>query len=59
MNALPQTLLDRAFELLDDARSPQDFTLILHFRNKLDLKSLTAGAKSAAECFGTCRYNKI
>lgn len=59
MNAQPQTLLDRAFELLDDARSPQDFTLILHFRNKLDLKSLTAGAKSAAEFFGACRDIKI
>ena len=29
-------LLDVAFQLMDSARSPQDFTLILHLRNPPD-----------------------
>lgn len=51
MNAERLTLLDRAFQLLDDARSPQDFTLILHFTEPLDGERLEAGAKSACEYF--------
>ena len=45
------TLLDCAFKLLDDVRSPQDFTIILHFSNPLDLDRLRAGARSAREQF--------
>lgn len=48
-----RTVLDRAFELLDDVRSPQDFTIILHFNKPLDAERLTAGAKSASECYQT------
>ena len=51
MNAQKLTLLDRAFQLLDDASSPQDFTLILHFTEPPDGERLAAGAKSACECF--------
>ena len=51
MNAQNITLLDRAFQLLDDASSPQDFTIILHFTEPPDRDLLTAGAKSACECF--------
>lgn len=51
MNAQKLTLLDRAFKLLDDARSPQDFTLVLHFSEPLAPERLAAGAKSACECF--------
>lgn len=46
------TLLDEAFRLLDDVRSPQDFTIILHFRHPLDVEALNAGAKSAGIHFG-------
>ena len=52
MNAQKLTLLDRAFQLLDDASSRQDFTLILRFSEPLDAERLAAGAKSACECFG-------
>jgi len=52
MNARKVTLLDHAFKLLDGVSSPQDFTLILHFTNPLDVEQLVAGAKSACECFG-------
>lgn len=50
---MKQTLLDRAFQLLDDVRSPQDFTLILHFTKPPDAERLAAGAKSACECYHT------
>jgi hypothetical protein len=45
------TLLDCAFHLLDDVRSPQDFTIILHFRDSPDIECLRAGAQSAREGF--------
>ena len=51
MNVQKITLLDRAFQLLDDARSPQDFTLILYFTHPLDPERLAVGAKSACEFF--------
>lgn len=51
MNVQKLTLLDRAFQLLDDVRSPQDFTIILHFTEPLANERLAAGAKSACECF--------
>src|SRR5688572_24307695 len=51
MNAQKITLLDRAFQLMDDARSPQDFTVILHFTYPLDPERLTVGANSACKCF--------
>lgn len=47
------TLLDRAFTLLDDVRSPQDFTIILHFRDPPDIDRLRAGAQSAGERYKT------
>lgn len=47
------TLLDRAFTLLDDVRSPQDFTIILHFRDPPDVDRLRAGARSAREHYRT------
>lgn len=47
------TLLDCAFKLLDDGRSPQDFTIILHFCNPPDIDRLQAGARSARERFKT------
>ncbi len=47
------TVLDRAFQLLDDVRSPQDFTIILHFTNALNGERLAAGAKRASEYYGT------
>lgn len=47
MNGQKLTLLDCAFKLLDDPRSPQDFTLILHFRKSPDLAGLQKGAQSA------------
>lgn len=50
---MSQTVLDRAFELLDDVRSPQDFTIILHFGKALDPERLAAGAKSAYEFYRT------
>lgn len=52
MNAQRLTVLDRAFKLLDDARSPQDFTLILRFDQPPNAEKLAAGANSACECFG-------
>ena len=47
------TLLDRAFTLLDDVRSPQDFTIILHLRDPPDVDRLRAGARSARERYRT------
>ena len=44
-------LLDVAFRLMDSARSPQDFTLILHLRDRPDIDSFYAGAKSAMNRF--------
>ena len=46
-------LLDVAFHLMDSARSPQDFTLILHLRDAPDVDSFYAGAKSAMNRFPT------
>jgi len=46
------TLLDRAFQLLDSARSPQDFTIILHFDEPPDGDRLAAGALNACRHFG-------
>lgn len=53
MNGQRSTLLDCAFKLLDDVRSPQDFTLILYFRNPPPLAALEAGARSAREHYPT------
>ena len=44
-------LLDRAFYLLDSARSPQDFTLILDLRDAPELERLYGGARSAMNRF--------
>lgn len=44
-------LLDRAFYLLDSARSPQDFTLILDLHDLPDVERLYAGAGSAMNRF--------
>ena len=52
MNVQKITLLDRAFQLLDDARSPQDFTIILHFNPPPEAQGLRAGAVSARESYG-------
>ena len=51
------SLLDRAFYLLDGARSPQDFTLILDLRDVPDVELFCAGARSAMNRFPTsaCR----
>lgn len=46
-------LLDRAFYLLDSARSPQDFTLILHLNDTPEVDRFYAGAKSAMNRFPT------
>lgn len=46
-------LLDVAFHLMDSARSPQDFTLILHLCNAPDVESFYTGAKSAMNRFPT------
>jgi hypothetical protein len=46
-------LLDVAFQLMDSARSPQDFTLILHLRDAPDVDSFYEGAKSAMNRFPT------
>lgn len=46
-------LLDRAFYLLDSARSPQDFTLILHLDDAPEVDCFYAGAKSAMNRFPT------
>src|SRR6185369_13323699 len=50
-------LLDRAFYLLDNARSPQDFTLILDLRDAPHVDSFQAGARSAMNRFpiSACR----
>jgi len=45
------SLLDRAFCLLDTARSPQDFTLILDLRDVPDVERFYAGARSAMNRF--------
>jgi hypothetical protein len=52
MNAQKLTLLDRTFKLLDDARSPQDFTIILHFNEPPSAENLAEGALSARKRFG-------
>src|SRR5688500_1153709 len=52
MNGQKTALLDRAFELLDSPRSPQDFTIILHLNEPLDAESFVAGAMSARERYG-------
>ncbi len=44
-------LLDRAFYLLDGARSPQDFTLTFDLHDLPDVDRLYAGAKSAMNRF--------
>ena len=44
-------LLDAAFYLMDSVRSPQDFTLIFHFRDPPDINGLQAGARSALNRF--------
>jgi hypothetical protein len=44
-------LLDRAFHVLDSARSPQDFTLILHLNGAPEVDRIYAGAKSAMNRF--------
>ncbi|HEX7330283.1 MAG TPA: hypothetical protein VF290_02215 [Pyrinomonadaceae bacterium] len=44
-------LLDRAFYVLDGARSPQDFTLILHLNDAPAADRFYAGAKSAMNRF--------
>src|SRR5215211_5851210 len=51
--AMPMSLLDRAFYLLDSARSHQDFTLILHLNDAPSLDSFYAGARSAMNLFPT------
>ena len=48
---MTMSLLDVAFYLLDSAHSPQDFTLILHFRDPPDIDALGAGAQSALNRF--------
>lgn len=53
MNEQKLTLLDCAFKLLDDVRSPQDFTIILHFRDPPCIDRLRAGAQSAREHYKT------
>jgi hypothetical protein len=49
--AMRMPLLDVAFHLMDTARSPQDFTLILHLRDSPDVDSFYTGAKSAMNRF--------
>ena len=44
-------LLDVAFYLMDSARSPQDFTLILHFNDLPGVDDFYTGAKSAMNRF--------
>jgi hypothetical protein len=46
-------LLDVAFRLMDSARSPQDFTLILHLLDSPDVDHFYTGAKSAMNRFPT------
>src|SRR5215213_472593 len=47
------SLLDRAFYLLDGARSPQDFTIILDLRDVPEVDRLYDGARSAMNRFPT------
>lgn len=51
--AMRMPLLDVAFQLMDSARSPQDFSLILHFRDAPNLDGLYEGARSAMNRFPT------
>ena len=56
MNAngsMRMSLLDVAFHLMDSARSPQDFTLILHLLDPPEVDHFYAGAKSAMNRFPT------
>ena len=50
-SAMRMSLLDMAFYLLDSADSPQDFTLILHFRDPPNIDALRAGAHSGLKRF--------
>ena len=50
-SAIRMPLLDRAFYLLDETRSPQDFTIILHLNDSPNLDQLCAGAHSAMNRF--------
>ena len=45
------SLLDRAFYLLDSARSPQDFTVIFDLRDAPGVERFNAGARSAMNRF--------
>jgi hypothetical protein len=45
------SLLDFAFTLLDSAKSPQDFTLVLHLRDPPSFDALRRGAESATKRF--------
>jgi NRPS condensation-like uncharacterized protein len=47
------SVLDRAFYLLDSARSSQDFTVILHLDDSPSIDSFYAGARSAMNLFPT------
>jgi hypothetical protein len=47
------SLLDYAFDLLDSADSPQDFTLVLHLSKPPTLHDLRAGAISAMKRYPT------
>ena len=49
----PMPLLDVAFHLMDSARSPQDFTLILQILDPPEVDHFYAGAKSAMNRFPT------
>lgn len=49
------SLLDRAFYLLDSARSPQDFTLILDLHDVPDVERFHDGARSAMNRFPMSR----
>ena len=42
-------LLDVAFHLMDSARSPQDFTLILHLRDPPEVDQLLRGREKRDE----------
>ena len=49
--AMRMALLDVAFHLMNSVRSPQDFSLILHFRDAPNLDGLYEGARSAMNRF--------
>lgn len=51
--AMRMALLDVAFHLMNSVRSPQDFSLILHFRDAPNLDGLYEGARSAMNRFPT------